>query len=460
MSPVWRVLVVEDDPDVRHALERFLTREGWTVVSAADGAEAIRLLDVDHDLTLVLSDLDMPNVDGREVLAAAQRYDIPVVIVTGAATVETAVELMKRGAANYLTKPFSPPAIRSVLDECRARHEARREARATSDRALIGESAGLRSVVDVISAVAETDATVLLRGESGTGKEVAARSIHAASRRAHRPFIAVNCGAIPEALLESELFGHSRGAFTGATHSRAGRFELADGGTLFLDEIGDMALSSQVRLLRVLQERQYSPLGESVPRACDVRVICATHRDLREMVSKGTFREDFFYRINVVEVVLPALRDRRDDIPMLVQHFLDAANVRHGRDVGLPTAEAMAALCRHDWPGNIRQLANMIERMVVLRRSGPIGLADLPNELRPAALAEAPIAPAATIAAAPPATLPEEGVDLRRALAELEDTLIAQALNRTGGNRNAAAQLLGLNRTTLVEKLKRRNPNA
>jgi DNA-binding NtrC family response regulator len=461
MTSVWRVLVVEDDPEVRQALERFLAREGWTVIAARDGAEAIRLLDVDHDLTLVLTDLDMPHADGREVLAAAQRHDIPVVIVTGVATVETAVELMRLGAANYLTKPFSSPAIRSVLEECRTRHLARRDKGAADDGSeLIGESARLRSVVDVISAVAETDATVLLMGESGTGKEVAARSIHAASRRAHRPFVAVNCGAIPEALLESELFGHARGAFTGATHSRAGRFELAEGGTLFLDEIGDMPLSSQVRLLRVLQERRYSPLGDSTARACDVRVICATHRDLRRMVADGTFREDLFYRINVVEIALPPLRERREDIPMLVRHFLDAANARHGRNVAMPTPDAMAALTRHDWPGNIRQLANVVERMVILRRTGPLALADLPAELRPASLTQPADPTTPTEVPAPPTmlpgVLPEEGLDLRRTLADIEDVLIAQALDRTGGNRNAAAQLLGLNRTTLVEKLKRR----
>jgi sigma-54 specific flagellar transcriptional regulator A len=297
-------------------------------------------------------------------------------------------------------------------------------------------------------------------GESGTGKEVAARSIHAASRRAHRPFVAVNCGAIPEALLESELFGHARGAFTGATHSRAGRFELAEGGTLFLDEIGDMPLSSQVRLLRVLQERRYSPLGDSTARACDVRVICATHRDLRRMVADGTFREDLFYRINVVEIALPPLRERREDIPMLVRHFLDAANARHGRNVAMPTPDAMAALTRHDWPGNIRQLANVVERMVILRRTGPLALADLPAELRPASLTQPADPTTPTEVPAPPTmlpgVLPEEGLDLRRTLADIEDVLIAQALDRTGGNRNAAAQLLGLNRTTLVEKLKRR----
>jgi DNA-binding NtrC family response regulator len=468
MSGGGRVLIVEDDPDVRRALERFLVRDGWTVVQAADGAEAVQILNRDHALTLVVSDLDMPHADGREVLKAAQQYDIPVVIVTGVASVETAVDLMRRGAANYVTKPFSPPALRRVLDECRARNRSRRESTksARETPGMIGESAGLRAVVDVIGSVAETDATVLLMGESGTGKEVAARAIHAASRRAHRPFVAVNCGAIPEALLESELFGHAKGAFTGATHSRAGRFELAEGGTLFLDEIGDMPLAFQVRLLRVLQERQYTPLGDNAVRPTDVRVISATHRDLRKMVAEGTFREDLFYRINVVEIALPALRERREDIPMLVRHFLDAANARHGREVGMPTPEAMEAICRYDWPGNIRQLSNVIERMVVLRRTGAIALVDLPPELRPASLSalssstasqsSSSSMAASSAAAIAPSTLPETGLDLRRTVAELEYALIDQALARTGGNRNAAAQLLGLNRTTLVEKLKRR----
>jgi DNA-binding NtrC family response regulator len=436
-----RVLIVEDDPDVRRTLERFLTREGCDVQQAEDGQQAINKLEGGLEVDLVISDLEMPHASGREVLIAGQKRGVPVVILTGQAAVEIAVELMKRGAANFLTKPFTPATLRAVLDDTFGDRDG------AVPHKMIGASDALREVVGVIESVAETDATVLIRGESGTGKEVVARALHAASKRAGNPFVAVNCGAIPEALLESELFGHARGAFTGATHARAGRFALAEGGTLFLDEIGDMPLPFQVKLLRVLQERQYTPLGDSEVRSTDVRLIAATHRDLPRMVAEGGFREDLYYRINIIDVELPALRQRRQDVPSLVEHFLQAANLRHGRRVSGISADAMALLAAYDWPGNVRQLANTVERLVVLKKSGEIVPADLPPELRTATAVERQSG--AT-------TLPPQGLDLRRAVSDLEESLIDQALQRTGGNKNAAAQLLGLNRTTLVEKLKRK----
>jgi transcriptional regulator with PAS, ATPase and Fis domain len=294
----------------------------------------------------------------------------------------------------------------------------------------------------------------VIYGESGTGKELVARALHHNGPRAQHPFVSENCAAIPETLLEAALFGHARGAFTGATHSRAGRFQLADGGTIFLDEIGDMPLAFQVKLLRVLQERRFEILGDGTTRSVDVRVVAATHRDLEAMVREGSFREDLFYRLNVIDVKLPPLRDRRGDIPLLVEQFLAAANERHGRHVTGVHPQVMARFGTYGWPGNIRELANLIEKMVVLKRGGgELQESDLPPQLTGAgggagAGGERP--------ALPSATLPPDGLDLRQALASYEDSLIDQALTRTGGNRNAAALLLGLNRTTLVEKLRRK----
>jgi len=288
----------------------------------------------------------------------------------------------------------------------------------------------------------------LITGESGTGKELVARMIHSASPRARRPFVAVNCGALPDALLESELFGHARGSFTGATHARTGRFQAADGGTLFLDEIGDMPAAFQVKLLRVLQDGHFEALGENTARTVDVRIISATHRDLAARIEEGHFRQDLYYRLNVIELQLPALRDRREDIPSLVENLIEAANARHGRSVTGAGDEVLAAFAAAPWPGNIRQLGNVVERMVVLKRTGRLEARDLPPGFGEADGAHAQHEPARD--------LPAEGIDLRQAVAELEHTLIEQALARTGGNRNAAAQLLGLNRTTLVEKLRRK----
>jgi DNA-binding NtrC family response regulator len=441
-----RILVVEDDDDMRRALCRCLQREGCTVVEAQDGRQAVEKLDGGLEVDLVVTDLEMPRADGREVLAAGTRRRIPVVILTGQASVSVAVELMQKGAANFLTKPFSPSTVRGLLEDAFGKRVITPAAK--SDKAVVGRAAPFQRILDVIDTVAETSATVLISGESGTGKEVVARAIHAASPRAKGPFVAVNCGAIPEALLESELFGHAKGSFTGATHARAGRFQLAAGGTLFLDEIGDMPLAFQVKLLRVLQERQFEVLGEGVSRAVDVRVITATHRDLRKLVSEGKFREDLFYRLDVVELRLPALRERSADIPLLVEHFVALANARHGRDVSGATVEVLEAFSAYDWPGNVRELGNTIERMVIFRRTGLLQAADLPSQL--VAGAADPDAPPAL------KPLPPEGVNLRALVEGFEDSLIAQALARTGGNRKAAADLLGLNRTTLVEKLKRK----
>jgi two-component system response regulator AtoC len=439
-----RILVVEDDPDVRRTLERCLVREGCEVTTAVDGKEAVEKIDRARP-ELVITDLEMPRAGGREVVALAVQRRVPVVVLTGHGTVSAAVELMRAGAANFLTKPFTPDTLRNLLSDTFGR--------APAAAGVVGNEEAFRDVLDVVGAVAETDATILITGESGTGKEVVARAIHRASKRARGPFVAVNCGAIPEALLESELFGHARGAFTGATHARAGRFQLAEGGTLFLDEIGDMPLSFQVKLLRVMQERQFEVLGDGVTRTADVRVIAATHRDLPAMVKSGAFREDFYYRLNVVDVKLPALRERAGDIPLLAEHFIGVSNARHGTNVVGVQPEVLEALARHSWPGNVRELGNVIERMVIFQKRGQLEVTGLPLAITNPTAAAAQVAATGTTPSG--SALPAEGVDLRAVVAQLEESLIEQALERTGGNRNAAAQLLGLNRTTLVEKLKR-----
>jgi DNA-binding NtrC family response regulator len=435
------VLVVEDEPDVRRTLERMLRRESCEVTTAFDGEDAVAKLEKARP-ALVLTDLEMPRADGRRVVAAAVQRRVPVVVITGHATVAIAVELMRAGAASFLAKPVTPEALRNLLAEVLGSD--------APPASMVGKHEVFHHVLGIIDAVADTNATVLIQGESGTGKEVVARAIHAASRRSGAPFIAVNCGAIPEPLLESELFGHARGAFTGATQARAGRFQLAEGGSLFLDEIGDMPLLFQVKLLRVIQERQYEVLGEGTTRSADVRIIAATHRDLAEMVKHGTFREDLYYRLNVIDVKLPPLRERPGDIPLLVEHFIASANERHGTHVEGAEPALLEALARYAWPGNIRELGNVVERMVIFQKRGCLEVGALTLETAKPGGAVA----ASTEGRTP--VLPPEGIDLRATVAELEDSLIEQALARTSGNRNAASQLLGLNRTTLVEKLKRR----
>ena len=447
-----RILVVEDDATLRRVLERCLVREGCEVTVASDGAEAIERLNAGWAGDLVLTDLEMPRAGGREVLQAGLARRVPVVILTGHPSVDVAVELMRHGAANFLSKPFTPASLRALLEDHFGRAPAATDMRNPAQAGLIGGSDTVFSVVlDLIASVAETDATVLIAGETGTGKELVARAIHASSRRASGPFVAVNCGAIPEPLLESELFGHCKGAFTGATQSRAGRFQLAHGGTLFLDEIGDMPLTFQVKILRVLQERKVELLGEGVSRPTDIRLVAATHRDLPSLVAEGTFREDLYYRLNVIEVAMPPLRDRPGDLPLLVEYFIGAANAQHHKEVVGASQAVLDAFKDYSWPGNIRELSNVIERMVILGRGETLQLGDVPRHIQRVG---SDVGAGSAVSLSTP--LPAEGIDLRRAVQELEGSLIGQALLRTGGNRNAAAELLGLNRTTLVEKLRRR----
>ncbi|HXK24334.1 MAG TPA: sigma-54 dependent transcriptional regulator [Myxococcota bacterium] len=451
------VLVVDDEELYRRSLERILTRVGHEVLEARDATEALAIAAA-QPVDLVLADVRMPGINGLELVRQLHEIhpDLPCIVVTGFGGPEQSIEALRAGAFWYLEKPFDRgqlDAVRKLVDQAiehgRLKAENRQLQRELRSKYrfenVIGASPALRSVLDVVAKVAETDSTVLITGESGTGKELIARALHYNSRRAERRLVTVNCGAIPEELLESELFGHVRGAFTSAISQREGRFALAHGGTIFLDEIGDMSPNLQVKLLRVLQDRTFEPVGSSKSQTVDVRVVAATNQDLERAIREGRFREDLYYRLNVIPIEVPPLRQRPDDIPLLVHHFLDVMHQERGTRVDSISDEAMALLCRYDWPGNVRELENLIERLSVLRGEGEIRVEDLPANLRGR--------PAVPLAAP---SLPETGLDFREVVDRFESELIRQALEQTQGNKNRAAQLLGLNRTTLLEKIKKK----
>jgi DNA-binding NtrC family response regulator len=444
-----KILLVDDDPSIHSGLLRLIRALGHEVVTATTVTEASGRIQSQR-FDLCLTDLRLADGDGRQVVREARdaRPTVPVVAITEHGTVADAVDVLRIGAADVLGKPFHASAVEQAFSRLLSPAPPRSSrARKTPGVAVIGEHPAMRLVLDRVDQIADTDASVLIRGETGTGKEVVARLVHGASQRRAGPFVAVNVSAIPEALAESELFGHVRGAFTGADRARAGRFVAAQGGTLFLDEIGDMPRGVQAKLLRALQEREVTPVGASEPIPVDVRVIAATHRDLEAMIADGAFREDLFYRLDVVPIEIPPLRERRQDIPALADHFRAEVNAREGRSVPGFAMDVAQRLAAYDWPGNVRELENLIERLVVVASNRMVGLDDLPAHLR------------INVVDLDQATLdlPETGVDLRIFLTQLEERLIAQALERTGGNKNRAAELLGMNRTTLVEKLRRRN---
>ena len=446
---------------MRALLRSLLTRAGHVVVDAANGQIAIGELRK-QIFDVVVTDLAMPAADGFEVLARSRALQpqTPVIVLTADGSIRDCVKAMGAGAFNFLSKPFSSEGSlfrRSSAAAAEARRsgkasERRPAVRAPADGrpqvALIGASPALKGLIDVIERIASTSATVLITGESGTGKEVVARLLHGSSGRTSGPFIAINCGAIPESLLESELFGHAKGAFTGATEASTGKFLQADGGTLFLDEIGDLPMSMQVKLLRVLQEREVTPVGDSRARPIDVRIIAASNLDLETMVREGRFRQDLFFRLEVLPVRLPALRERREDVPLLAAHFLDDANRRLQKTVTLGE-DALMILSLYAWPGNVREMENLFERLVIMDRTGTISAGDLPERMRGDGLC----AEAATHAAS---QLAHGSIDLATTLAALEGSLIEQALRQAGGNKTHAAESLGLSRTTFIDKRKRR----
>ena len=451
------VLVVDDEKNIRDGLLQAL-EDDWYVGLAENGQRALQWLET-HRADAVLTDLKMPGIDGMELLARLLRLDNPpvVIMLTAYGNVETAVEAMKRGAYDFLTKPVNLDRLDLVLR--RALRERQRERENTQLKAqldrkygfetILGNSPAMQQVFDVIRAAAPTRATVLIQGESGTGKELVARALHQNSPRREAPFVPVHCAALAPTLLESELFGHEKGAFTGALDRRPGRFEKADGGTLFLDEVGEIEPSLQVKILRVLQERQFERVGGTDTLSVDVRVVAATNRDLQAMVAAGTFREDLYYRLNVINVTLPPLRERGEgDIALLARHYLDELTREHGRPPSTITPAAMDILATYPWPGNVRELRNVIERLVVLGHGGPITPDALPQALRtPPATATAPSAPSVPSA---PSPSPD---DLHAA----ERLHIQSALRRFNGNRTRAAAALGISLRTLHRKLNQYN---
>jgi DNA-binding NtrC family response regulator len=474
-DPAKHLLIVDDEKALREAVAERLTDHGFVVEQADNGEEAVRRL-TDFAFDILITDLRLPGIDGRAVLdAALERYpEIVAIVITGYGTVKDAVDAIKQGASDFITKPFQFDALLHVLSS--AMEQRRLESENAYLRSqleeryridgLVGKSAVMRDLFHLLEIVAGTSSTVLITGETGTGKELAAKAIHHNSARRAQRFTAINCSAIPETLLEAELFGHVRGAFTGAVANRQGRFEQAHKGTLFLDEVGTMSPALQAKLLRVLQEREFERVGDSHPIKVDVRVIAATHSDLTRMVSEGTFREDLFYRLNVIPVKLPPLRERREDIPLLTQHFLQKLSADLGRGPATMSQEALRRMMAYHWPGNVRQLENVVERALAFSQGrAQVELRDLTPEMD-TPLHGTPTSDSPLPAGPPPdhVWFPDDGLDFDGYISGVELALIRQSLERTHGNKRQAAKLLKLKRTTLIEKLKRlepeRNPRA
>ena len=443
-----RILVVDDEESHRIMLRAVLQEEGYEVAEAADGPEAIRAVE-QEPFDLILLDIRMTTMDGIEALTEIRKISpfVPVLMMTAYASVKTAVEALKAGAFEYLTKPLDIEELKILIEKALEHYHLREENLALKERLgdrfdfskIIGKSHKMKELFDLLAQVAPTDATVLILGESGTGKELVANAIHHNSPRANQPFIKVACAALPETLLESELFGHERGAFTGAIARKEGRFQLAHRGTIFLDEVGEMSATTQTKILRVLQEKEFEPLGSTRVVKVDVRVIAATNKDLEKEIREGRFREDLFYRLNVVPVSLPPLRERKEDIPALAGHFLSIYREKNKKELREISGKALDLLVRYDWPGNIRELENCIERAVVMARGEIIAPADLPPQIQ-----------------ALSSEKEDSGVRFPSgiSLQEVEKALILKTLEDTGGNRSRAAEILGINRRTLQMKLK------
>ena len=450
-----RILIAEDDDISRENLSELFC--AYDVYSVGDGMQALKAFH-EEKFDLIVTDLRMPNMDGMHLLKHIREDDprATVIMITGYGTVHTAVEAMKLGAFDYITKPLKDDLVKLTVERALSYVKLRDEnislkghikGKAESGK-MIGYSDQMKKIFQTIEKVSSSDSTIIIYGESGTGKELVARSIHFNSDRRDLPLIPVNCGAIPEELLESELFGHEKGAFTGAIRSRMGRFELAQGGTIFLDEIGDMSPSLQVKVLRVIQEKQFERIGGTKTIQADVRIITATHQNLEQAVAERRFREDLYYRINVIPVRLPPLRERGMDVTILANHFLAHFNKIKKKQVQSITAAAMSLIRQYQWPGNVRELENLMEMLVVMKEDGDIDVDDLPEKMSLNAK------PVETIE---PPELTGEGLDFNRLVADFEKNLLLKALKMSGGVKNRAAKLLFLNRTTLVEKLKRLN---
>jgi two-component system response regulator AtoC len=458
-----QILVVDDELNLRRVLSAQLMRDGYDVQTAEDGEQALQVLR-EHHIDLVISDLRMPKVDGMQLLRRALEMDdaLPVVIITAHGTVDTAVEALKTGAFDYITKPFDQNEVRTVvrkalktrdLSATEATRTEPAEVREAYRYGIIGKSPGIQELYAVLERVADTPTTVLISGESGTGKELVARALHENSSRRNRPFIKLNCAAIPRELVESELFGYERGAFTGAVTSKPGRFELANCGTLFLDEVGSIPIEMQVKLLRALQESEFERVGGIKTLQVDVRVVAATNSDLRREIAAGTFRDDLFYRLNVVPIQLPSLRERSSDVPLLVEHFVTKFNARLKKSVVGLEPETERILIGYPWPGNIRELENVIERAVLFCDGNRLRPSDLPPEVREETTTGRGRTPSQPAILERPASdgLKEQ---VKAAMSRLERELIVKALDQTGGNVTRAARLLKISRKGLQLKMK------
>ncbi|RMG03638.1 MAG: sigma-54-dependent Fis family transcriptional regulator [Nitrospirae bacterium] len=461
-----RILVVDDDPAVRDVLQDYLSLEGHTVDTADDGSVGLELLS-SEDYDILLLDLAMPKITGLEVMRKmkeGRNAETPVIIITAHGTVKNAVEAMKLGAFDYVTKPFRLDEVNIIvkraIEVLNIKNENRRLRRELKKRyefhGLIGSSPEMQDVYSMIEKIADTDSTILITGESGTGKELVARIIHFNSSRSDNNFVPLNCAAIPKDLLESELFGHEKGAFTGAVTTRVGRFELANKGTLFLDEIGELDPTLQVKLLRVLQEREFERIGSTKTIKVDVRIIAATNKDLEKLTREDRFREDLYYRLNVIPIHLPPLRSRKEDIPLLVDHFLKKHSKAKKRPAPIINDEILDILMNYNWPGNVRELENLIERLTILNGGEVVGISDLPERFQTSPPIKRTKEPVGTSAAIQDVRVSPEGINLNEIVDNLERKLILQALQLSKGVKSKAASLLGLNRTTLVEKMKKK----
>ncbi|HEX5748469.1 MAG TPA: sigma-54 dependent transcriptional regulator [Archangium sp.] len=449
-TPPTTVLVVDDDRANLDSVSRIFQREGLETLTASNGTEALELLRR-PEVSVMVTDLMMPGMDGQELLKASRtiRPDVEVVLMTAYGTVETAVAAMKDGAYDFITKPLKRHSLVKSVQKALERHELAAENRvlkaklaemgSTGGRSMVGQSPAFRAMMDTLRQAAPSTATVLLLGESGTGKELAARALHEQSNRAKGPFVAINCGALPESILEAELFGVERGAFTGAVARREGRFERASGGTLFLDEVGEMPLSAQVKLLRVLQEGELERLGGTQTVKVDVRIVAATNKDLQREVAEGRFREDLYYRLNVVEVRIPALASRREDIPLLADAFLRRFASKNGKVLRGFSPEALSTLENYAWPGNVRELEHAVERAVVLARSDVLEVGDLPETVR-----KGPLGSAGQLV-----------IPIGTPMEEIERRVIHETLRHTKGDKTLAARLLGIAARTIYRKLER-----
>jgi len=451
-----KILVVDDDADVLEVISDILGQAEYEVDQAKDGREAVQRVENDF-YDLVISDLNLPRVDGMKVLEYVidQSPGTMCIIVTGYGTIKSSVEAIKKGAFDYISKPIKSDELLLVVEKALKFRQLERENTLLKQQLrkkyqfdnFIGDSNPIQKVFELIERVADTDSTVLITGESGTGKELIAKAIHYNSYRRDKPMIVINCGAIPEELLESELFGHEKGAFTGAHKMRVGRFEMANGGTIFLDEIGDMSPNLQVKLLRILQEQKFERVGGTRTLEIDVRIIAATNKNLINAVNKGKFRQDLYYRLNVIPMKVPPLRMRKSDIPLLVEFFVAKFNKQKQKHISGFTKQAMNALMEYSWPGNVRELENLVERLVILASDDKIDLDDVPDSIKGKGDKVESIE----------VRIPKDGIVFEHAVEEYEKKLILQALSETNWVKTKAAKLLNINRTTLIEKMKKKN---